>query len=269
MKDLKLYEKIPKDDYPARIVMYDTHTPYDFPIHWHEHIEMHYIIEGDCVSKCENDTVTLEQGDVLIINSNELHQGVEGNCRYICLILSPSFMVKKNSIINRKVSDDQVKLLFDSIIEEYNKNDQNSMRAISGYACLLMSCLYRNCTYKEYNDSGYRDYSQKTIMMNKIIMHIHKNYTDDISLEKMANMFHISQYYFCHIFKQFTQKTLKEYVNTLRVEKALELLQTTEEPIGNIAFMCGFNDSNYFSRKFREITGRTPRSYRDLSIDRN
>lgn len=268
MKDLKLYEKIPKNDYPVRIVMYDIHTPYDFPIHWHEHIEMHYIMEGECVSKCENDTVSLKQGDVLVINSNELHQGFEGNCRYICLILSPSFVVKQNSIINRKVTDGQIKYLFEQIIDEYHKNDPNSTRAISGYACLLMSHLYRNYTYKEYDDSGYRDYSHKAIMMNKIIMHIHGHYTEDISLEDMAEMFHISQYYFCHIFKQFTRKTLKEYVNILRIEKATELLKTTEIPIGNIAFMCGFNDSNYFSRKFREINGRTPRSYRQTGIDK-
>ncbi len=56
-------------------------------------------------------------------------------------------------------------------------------------------------------------------------------------------------YHFCHIFEAYTGKTFKEYLNNVRIDKAEELLMTTDDTVSEIAFICGFNDSNYLSRK--------------------
>lgn len=73
----------------------------------------------------------------------------------------------------------------------------------------------------------------------------------------------MSKYHFCNAFKEFTGQTFKEYHNRIRIDKAIELLHSTEIPITEIAFLCGFNDSNYFSRKFHQITGKTPLAVRE------
>ena len=63
-------------------------------------------------------------------------------------------------------------------------------------------------------------------------------------------------------FKQINGSSPKEYLIGLRINYACELLDSTQLSIGEIAFKSGFNDSNYFTRQFRRVTGRSPRDYR-------
>ena len=109
-------------------------------------------------------------------------------------------------------------------------------------------------------------YSQRVLLLNKIIKFMHENYANDteIKLSTIADRFNLNIYHFCHIFKEFTGKTMKEYLNNLRIEKAEQLLVNTDAAIGEVAFLCGFNDSNYFSRKFRQIKGKSPREWRRI-----
>lgn len=100
-----------------------------------------------------------------------------------------------------------------------------------------------------------------------MIKFIHENFSDDIELSGIAERFNINIYHFCHIFKDFTGKTFKEYLNKVRVDKAEQLLLNTDASISEIAFLSGFNDSNYFSRKFKQIKGKTPREIRKALIE--
>lgn len=267
MKDIKLYEEIPQDNSFVRIHMFSAEEKPAFKLHWHEYLEIHYILEGSTVARCENDIVTVQKDDCLVINSNELHEGLTVNSSYICIMLPPSFAKNNNIIIKRIIRDKEVSHLIKSIVKEYQSPDESSQLAITGYAGLLLSYLYRNHAYREINKQKYSAYSQKTILLNRITKFIHDNYSKEISLLSIAEEFHISQHYFCHIFKEFTGQTLKEYLNRIRINKSCELLTTTDIPISQVAFLCGFNDSNYYSRKFREITGTSPRSIRKNEAD--
>ena len=104
-------------------------------------------------------------------------------------------------------------------------------------------------------------------MLNEVVKFIHENFSEDIELNGIAERFNINMYHFCHIFKDFTGKTFKEYLNKVRVDKAEQLLINTDATIGEIAFLSGFNDSNYFSRKFRQLKGKSPREVRNAFIE--
>ena len=92
---------------------------------------------------------------------------------------------------------------------------------------------------------------------------IWENYTRKLSLKEIAAASGLSAPYFSTVFKDEMGENLSNYLNRLRVEKAAAMLITTNEPIGEIAVNCGFEDQSWFSKIFKNNTGFTPAKYRE------
>lgn len=92
--------------------------------------------------------------------------------------------------------------------------------------------------------------------------YIRNNFNKDISLDEVSRVANISPYYFSRIFKEGTGKTFIEYLTGIRMEKAKELLSTTEYSMKEICTMCGYSDPNYFSRSFKKNIGLTPTEFK-------
>ena len=88
------------------------------------------------------------------------------------------------------------------------------------------------------------------------------NYTKKISLKSVASETGVTP---CHLSRMFTQKIdggFKNYLVLLRIEKAKNMLKTTDANIYEISLESGFSDQRTFNRVFKSITGMTPKSYR-------
>ena len=92
--------------------------------------------------------------------------------------------------------------------------------------------------------------------------YILNNYSRDISLDDVSRQVNISPYYFSKIFKEETAEGFVEYLTRIRIEKAKELLTTTECSMKEICSMVGYADPNYFSRTFKKNVGVTPTDYK-------
>ena len=79
---------------------------------------------------------------------------------------------------------------------------------------------------------------------------------------------HFSAAYFRRLFKAHTGCSPLQYFNVIRLRKAAELLLNTDQTIKEIAYLCGFEDANYFSKWFRRLEGVTPQEYRNSIIRR-
>ncbi|MCI8269857.1 MAG: response regulator [Lachnospiraceae bacterium] len=88
-------------------------------------------------------------------------------------------------------------------------------------------------------------------------------YMNEISIEQIANLYHLSVPHFNKIFKQFNGTTCKDYLINLRVEKAKEYLKNPKVNIREAGVLVGYLDPNYFSRIFKKKTGLTPIEYRN------
>ena len=95
-----------------------------------------------------------------------------------------------------------------------------------------------------------------------ILSYIDEHYAEKIRLEDLVEVVHINKYYICKIFQQCTGKTLLNYVNIVRVQKAVEKLISTNDPVTDIAFSVGFQDINYFSRIFKRVMNVSPTEIR-------
>ena len=98
--------------------------------------------------------------------------------------------------------------------------------------------------------------------IQKVVAAIDFDLTANLSLNSLAEMQNISPSYLSALFKQEVGKTLTEYVNGRRIERAMQLLETTKLQIQTIAQNCGILDVHYFSKIFKRNTGMTPKEYR-------
>ena len=209
-KNIDLYERMPESDSIIRVNLYDNMIKPAFPLHWHEYLEIHYIIEGTEVVRCENDVFEVTEGECLVINSNEIHEGTGGSCRYMCMLIPPGFARNSNVILNRVVKDSEIKAFSEKIINEYKEQNNAYDVVISGYVALILAKLYRNYVFKEIREEKYKAYSQRILMLNEIVRYIHENFSSEAELSAVAKEFNINMYHLCHIFREHTGKTFKE-----------------------------------------------------------
>lgn len=93
--------------------------------------------------------------------------------------------------------------------------------------------------------------------------YITEHCAEDISLEALASLVHLSPTYLSRLFKRETGETLSAYIQDVRIERAKNLLCTTSMKIYEVAEQVGFSDPVYFSRMFKKATGVKPKDFRE------
>lgn len=101
-----------------------------------------------------------------------------------------------------------------------------------------------------------------TNMIIRVLDFVSYHYMEDIKVEDLAKSCHISETHFRRIFTSYMKVTPLEYINTVRVQTACELLQKTDDPVADIAHKCGFTTNSTFNRNFKQIMGVTPIEWR-------
>lgn len=101
--------------------------------------------------------------------------------------------------------------------------------------------------------------------LKKVLQYIGEHYSSPIRLSELAELVNMNEQYFCRYFKKNIGKTITEYINVIRVEKAATALAETEDKIIDIAAACGFDNIGYFIRRFKKEKGMTPSEYRKKS----
>lgn len=86
----------------------------------------------------------------------------------------------------------------------------------------------------------------------RLLHYIDLNYCEELSLSMLSQKFFFTNTYICDLFKQKLGTTFTRYINDLRLKKAYQLLQDSDMNISTIAIECGFGNSSYFTKLFRE-----------------
>jgi len=111
-----------------------------------------------------------------------------------------------------------------------------------------------------------KEWPESSDRRRKIHRFICVNFSSDIQLKSLAEELHVSESRAGHLVKQLFSMPFSELLGQFRLKTAAELLSSSDMPVSEIAFKAGFNDQNYFSRRFKRAFGVSPLRYRKATF---
>ncbi len=234
--------------------------------HSHELCEIYYMREGSCTYTVSDRSYELRSGDIILVPAGVVHSAGYGAEPHTRLVLNfPTDSVSPRLLSGygecglffhtghaKGLVDD----VFERIEQEYEKGDELAAEALRIYTEELLLLLVRNDEMAPKN-------AQRDGIIEATARYIRSNYSGDVRLSRVAALMNVSPEHLCRIFKREMGMGFNEYLTDCRLRRAEYMIKN--EPgrsIGEIAYACGFNDSNYFSYKFRERYGAPPTKFR-------
>lgn len=268
MRDLSLYEKkiINDEEFPVQMFTNHIRRPgVYFPAHWHEHIELHYVLNGQGEFYCNQKPYSVDEGCLFIINSNELHEGISrgNNLDALVIIFKIDAFSKEvadiNAIFQSMIKGDAYirELMEDLYREELDKQFGYKL-AMMGKIYELITYLLRNYVTENLSERENLRRTQSLKRLNTVLQYIQDNYKETIAISQLADLIHLSEYRFCHLFKESIGKSPLNYINEVRLRMAHRLLEHKDMTISEVATEVGFQDYNNFGRLFRKYYGYPP-----------
>ena len=235
-----------------------------FYMHWHEHIEILYFIEGCTDVIIDNTQITAKEGDIAVINSNCMHaMSLKPlDCKYHCLIIDKvffnSFFDPMEAItFDNLIENPQVAQLLDNIAFEMSQKKDYYKQSVKANVFLLLCEISRN--HNKF-PSSIKDKtgSQKLTMVKNAINFINTHYKEPITIDDIVTYVGFSKYHFCHTFKEVTGNTTFDYINILRCNQSRKLLRTGAYNVSESALLSGFNNLSYFTKTYKKHMGVLP-----------
>jgi AraC-like DNA-binding protein len=237
---------------------------YAFNAHWHESIELLYCMSGNGEVTSDRTSKPFQPGDLAIINSNNIHRVYSdgSNLSYICLIADKLFTASIGldvEILQFKpiVRHPDIGVLFSRIDDELKQKRPYYQAAVKAAVTDLMVLLSRNFL-EDSRLVQYKSDSPQTQMMKTAINMIRDNFTKPVNIDAICQAVGFSRYYFCHVFKNYTGKTVVDYINFLRCCNARSLILSGSCNISESARMSGISNLSYFTRTYKKHMGVLP-----------
>lgn len=265
---------------PYRIIDY-SHTTTKYPnadFHLHNHFEIYFFIAGNVHYFVEKKVYPLRYGDLLVINSHEIHKPsiqspeiyeritIHFNPQIIQLFDSPNFDLL-NCFINRPIGEqnkinlnlNQQEEVFKLLqrFEHLNKNNTQGSEILN-LTYFMELLVYINRVFLSIPSSEEQPNVPGNLLA--ILDYIDNNLVNDLSLEFLEKHFYINRFYLSRLFKKTTGSNLRDYIIYKRISLAKKLLVKGHN-VSDVCQMSGFNDYANFIRTFKQTVGMSPGHY--------
>ena len=255
---------------------------HNYDKHWHNALEIIMPVENHYDVDASDQNYHLLPGEILIIPSGEMHAlyAPETGKRFIFQfdVSGISQMKGYTSIQSLMTSCLHItKLSFPQIYgdiyqiliqirNEYFSSNEFRELAIYSHLINLFVSIGRNHIndmdlFPNTKSHKQQEYLQK---FNDVLDYIDSHYTEELTLDDIADFSGFSKYHFTRLFKQYTDSTFYDYLSFRRIKSAEELLAKPELSITEIALQSGFSSISTFNRIFKQKKGCTPSEYRSL-----
>lgn len=259
-------------------------TYFEYPAHCHEVFELNFVENAAGVVRTIGDSrETISNLDLVLITGAKLvHVWEQGTCpqhevHEITFHIDPDIfqgpLMDKRAFasIRRMIERAQRGLAFpEAAIQIIREDIINLAHSMDSFAALirLFNLLYRLSLVenaKELSSSSFvnASASNEDVRVRKAKDYIAAHYMDDITLQEMADVVHMSGESFSRFFRHKTGRTPSRYLIDYRLGIAARMLLTTSQPVSEIGYACGFNTLSHFNRLFREAKGCTPSEFRE------
>lgn len=235
--------------------------------HYHNSFEIYYLKDGHCNYFIDNRSYDARVGDIVLIPKGVIHRtNYDLTATHTRMLINCSEDYIPRSVLplipsmiylyrNPDITAEAEKLLY-RIAEEYERDDAFREDALRCLTYELFFLLARNMNHRTEADTG-------TLFIEETVKFIQKNYMGEINLSDMAKIHSVSPEHLSRTFKRETGFGFSEYVTLVRLQRAEYLLKNEPgKSICEVAYAAGFNDSNYFSDKFKRFYGVSPSRFK-------
>jgi AraC-like DNA-binding protein/mannose-6-phosphate isomerase-like protein (cupin superfamily) len=269
-------------DFPVKITRSERFEPGPlFESHWHEQFQILYFEQGEALLHCNSHSYEVQSENLVIINSNEIHYG-ETLCQhlvYYVVKVDLNFLLSShvdfcqtkyiNPLLQGRIrfqnhitQDERLTKQVLEIVNEYNQQEAGCELAVKAHIYNIVVLLLRHYQQDLSHNSGHKRQKKNLHQLRTVLEYVEQHYSENIRLNYLASLANMSDQHFCRIFKSITGKRPVDYINYLRINKAVTLLSTSTYNISEVALAVGFDDSNYFSRLFKKYQKTSPSAIR-------
>ncbi len=239
------------------------------PFHWHNHIEVLYVLEGKIDFKIEQRRYVLTSEDMVIVNSEKIHSSkLCGHAKYILLQVPLSafegiYEDIENVVFKESLSENETAKLFSCLSEMLESVDDQRQENRVKFISLLYNFLYQLL-------SSYQTEQKKVVSsyyginrISPVMAYVEKEFRNKITLKDVAELLNVTPEHLCRLFKKYTDMTFNEYLMSLRISAFYQMLQNSNQKISVIMEDCGITNYKVFIREFKKTFGKTPEMIRN------
>lgn len=249
--------------------------------HCHDFLELVYMYRGKCVHTVDDGEYPVSHGDMLVINYNQRHS-VKGDSsvEFINILIKPEFISsslsqpdnafsllslkefaefrkivnEENCAISFSCSErSSLEMLILSLHKELTDRSPGWQLAVRSQLNLLLITVFRKMSLVKETTGQ---------LSETLLAYIRQHCEEKMTLKELAIRNSYNPSYFSRLFRQYTHMSFTEYLRTVRMEKATQLLQFSSIKINDIYPRVGYSDKTRFYKDFRQHTGMSPLEYR-------
>lgn len=256
-----------------RLMQFYFITNAEISTHYHQNLELFYVLAGELEIQIDEQEFYLKQGDIILINANKRHlmtgkEGLLGARFEIDFHLLAEHMGSLqllfwcNSVVDRNAAYEDLRKLLEQILSRYFEKDDKSALHLNALYYELAYLLTSNFLVKTDDARLTSENSQDKNRIQQIQNYIQANYQSEISLNDLAGKLFLSNAYLSKYIKKHLGLTFMEYLNNVRLFHAVDELLYTQKNMTHIALDNGFPTSAAFTKSFKDVYGESPSEYR-------
>lgn len=245
---------------------------WSFPTHQHgQFSELIFVTKGEGVVTIAGERYAVQEGDLLVYNKGVIHEEYSSRSNplalYYCGIVHPEMesLIPLDwcPILKTKEHMDTIFSLYTLLFEEAQRK-QGQFQQVAGHILtVLVIWLHRLKTENNSRLNTVRDAESLAIGI-KEYLDIH--YLRHLTLQDIANEFHMNPYYISHVFHRKYNDSPINYILNRRIGEARQLLVSTTLKISAIAQLLGYENANYFTILFTRLMNESPSQYRKREL---
>ena len=239
------------------------------PFHWHNHIEVLYVLEGKIDFKVEQRKYILIPNDMIIVNSETIHSSkLCGHARYILLQVPLSAFEGvyddiESVVFKERPEPSQAENMYNYLSQMLKAVDDKKQENRIKFISLLYDFFYQLLTsyqtaHKKTGAASYYGINR----ISPVMAYVEKEFRSKITLQDAAEILNVTPEHMCRLFKKYTDMTFNEYLMSLRISAFYQMLQNTNQKISVILEECGITNYKVFIREFKKTFGKTPEMLR-------
>lgn len=142
------------------------------------------------------------------------------------------------------------------------QNSQNLFDTVNSFHSLDELQIWLISLFRKQLTDSPSSAEEESSVSDRVEQHIREHYSDpELSIDLISKNLFLNYSYICYCFKRDCGTTINDYINQIRLEKALELFHSGIDNVGYVSEQTGFNNSGYFSKKFKKAFGLSPSEY--------